>query len=240
MPAGWVQTTPLADVTLAAGQVVAGVQIGGWSPPTSTISGIVFNDTNGDGIQNGSETRAASKIVFIDLDGDNALEAGERAVITNSSGAWGFDNLAPGTYHIRRTAESGYTSSVIDVTVTGGQVLSGLAIATKPNIVAPVLGSLTGFAFNDNNKNGKFDSKDSKTGGKTIFLDTNNNGKLDSGEKSSVTDSSGNFSFTGLAAGTYRVRRVFPTGYTYSTALINFTLAAGQNATGLAIGSKTV
>ena len=101
-------------------------------------------------------------------------------------------------------------------------------------------GKISGYAFNDSDKDGVLDSKESKASGKTVFLDTNNNGKLDSGEKSMVTDSSGNFSFTGLAAGTYAVRRVFPTGYTYSTPLRNITLTAGQVVSGVTIGSKTV
>jgi len=54
-----------------------------------------------------------------------------------------------------------------------------------------------------------------------------------------TTGDGGAFAFSGLAAGTYRVRRVFPTGYTYSTPLINVKLAAGQSVSGLAIGSKT-
>jgi hypothetical protein len=76
-----------------------------------------------------------------------------------------------------------------------------------------------------------------KTGGKTVFLDSNNNGRLDSGEKSTVTDKNGNFSFTGLAAGTYHVRRVFPSGYTYSTSLVDVVLASGQVFANVAIGS---
>ncbi|HTL28591.1 MAG TPA: hypothetical protein VL282_05205, partial [Tepidisphaeraceae bacterium] len=67
-----------------------------------------------------------------------------------------------------------------------------------------------------------------------------NNGKLDSGEKSVVTDSNGNWSFTSLPATTYHVRRVFPSGYTYSTTLIDLTLGDGDNDTGLLIGSKAV
>ncbi|HTL31050.1 MAG TPA: SdrD B-like domain-containing protein [Tepidisphaeraceae bacterium] len=99
--------------------------------------------------------------------------------------------------------------------------------------------TISGFTFNDNNINGKYDSGETKTSGKTVFLDDNNNGVLDSGEDSAVTDSSGSFSFTGLDTGTYHVRRVFPSGYTYSTAPIDLTItSAGQTFSNIAIGSK--
>ena len=40
----------------------------------------------------------------------------------------------------------------------------------------------------------------------TIYLDLNNNGELDEDEPSQVTDENGEYSFTGLEAGTYYVR----------------------------------
>jgi hypothetical protein len=101
-------------------------------------------------------------------------------------------------------------------------------------------GALSGFCFNDTDKDGAYDAGELKTSGKTVFLDTNNNGKLDSGEKSMVTNASGQFTFTALAAGTYRVRRIFPSGYTYSTTLQDVVLASGQIFADVAIGSKPI
>jgi hypothetical protein len=98
--------------------------------------------------------------------------------------------------------------------------------------------SLAGFTFDDTNHNGQYDTGEKKTGGKKVFLDTNNNGQLDSGEQSTTTDSSGNWTFTHLATGAYHVRRVFPSGWTYSTTLIDIDLFDSQAITGLQIGSK--
>ncbi|MGN6505232.1 MAG: SdrD B-like domain-containing protein, partial [Tepidisphaeraceae bacterium] len=100
-------------------------------------------------------------------------------------------------------------------------------------------GSIQGRVFGDTNADGHLDAGEIGAAGKVVFLDTNNNGHLDAGETSTTTDSTGNFSFTGLSAGTYHVRRVFPSGYTYSTTLINEVLTDGEHATGLLIGSKT-
>ena len=88
--------------------------------------------------------------------------------------------------------------------------------------------TLFGFTFDDTNLSGAYDAGERKTSGKTVFLDTNNNGKPDTGERSTVTDAAGNFSFGNLVAGTYNVRRVFPSGWTYSTAPIDVTVSDGQ------------
>lgn len=48
--------------------------------------------------------------------------------------------------------------------------------------------------------------------GETVYLDQNDNGVPDSGEPTTTTDSNGSYSFTGLAAGTYNVREVVPSG----------------------------
>ena len=46
----------------------------------------------------------------------------------------------------------------------------------------------------------------------TVFLDVNQNGQLDPGESSTTTDANGQYAFTGLAPGTYRVLEVLPSG----------------------------
>jgi len=45
-----------------------------------------------------------------------------------------------------------------------------------------------------------------------VFLDKDNDGVLDSGETSKLTDASGNYKFTLLAAGSYHVREVTKSG----------------------------
>ncbi len=112
------------------------------------------------------------------------------------------------------------------------------ATAKQATVFSNATGSISGVTFNDNNANGKLDSGEAKTAGKTVYLDSNLNNQLDAGEVSVITDSSGGFKFSNLAPGNYQVRRAFPTGYTYSTSLINITLAAGQQITGQLIGSK--
>ena len=53
--------------------------------------------------------------------------------------------------------------------------------------------------------------------GVTIYLDLNDNGELDDNEPSQVTDENGEYSFTGLEAGSYIVREVVPDNSTQTT-----------------------
>jgi hypothetical protein len=47
----------------------------------------------------------------------------------------------------------------------------------------------------------------------TVYLDADGDGTLDAGERSSTTDANGYYALGGLAAGTYTVREVVPTGW---------------------------
>ncbi len=47
----------------------------------------------------------------------------------------------------------------------------------------------------------------------TVYLDQNQNGSLDSNERTTHTDATGAYEFTGLAVGTYFVREVVPTSF---------------------------
>ncbi len=247
-PAGYTYSTAPIDLTLADGQLVNNLAIGSkpfTATATASLSGFTFDDTNQNGQFDTGEKKTSGKTVFLDTNNNGKLDSGEKSVKTDANGNFSFTKLAAGTYHVRRVFPSGYTYStqLIDVTLADGQAIAGLTIGSEPTSSPPPppppqTGTISGFCFNDTDKDGVFDSNETKTGGKTVFLDSNNNGKLDSGEKSQVTNSSGTFSFTGLTAGTYHVRRVFPSGYTYSTALADVNLTSGQTVTNIAIGSK--
>src|SRR5262249_49066422 len=66
-------------------------------------------------------------------------------------------------------------------------------------------GTISGQVFNDANGNGAKNTGESGLAGWTVFLDANHDGQHQTGESSVVSDTSGNFTFTGLAAGSYTV-----------------------------------
>ncbi len=254
VPAGTSLTTPVYDVILAPGQTFAVARFGLNAIPVTfnpaSIRGVVFGDSNLNGIYDTGDPIGDNRVVFLDSNNNGKLDSGEPQTTTASNGTFSFTGLDAGTYYVRRVMPTGYTHSTqpIDLVLTAGQNVTNANIGSKKGTVPtpppppppPVgeLASIRGVVFGDANLNGVYDTGDSIGDNRVVFLDTNNNGKLDSGELQTTTASNGTFAFTGLVAGTYYVRRVMPTGYTYSTAPINLVLTAGQNVTNANIGSK--
>src|SRR5262249_31301974 len=74
----------------------------------------------------------------------------------------------------------------------------------------------------------------------TVFLDTNNNGTLDTGEPSTTTDANGNYTFSGLGQGTYRVREVLQSGWSQTTANpADIVAQSGVNVSGRDFGNSS-
>lgn len=68
--------------------------------------------------------------------------------------------------------------------------------------------------------------------GWTIYLDSNHNGQLDSGEPFRITDSQGNYAFTGLTPGTYTVAEVPQAGWQQKApAAGSYTVSVSANQT---------
>jgi uncharacterized delta-60 repeat protein len=209
------------------------------------VSGSVYQELNNNTVRDPGEPGLAGVQVYLDANNNRKFDAGELSTTTNASGNYTFFSVPVGSYMLRQTPPTGQTQT--SPTANGGYAISVIA---KLNVTgkqfgdkagaAPPPASLSGITFSDVNKNGIFDAGDVKLSGKTIFLDTNNNGKLDAGEKSVLSDANGKWSFTGLSAGTYHIRRIFATGFTYSTPLLDISVTAGMNKVGLLIGVKPI
>ncbi|MHB8736720.1 MAG: DUF4214 domain-containing protein, partial [Terriglobales bacterium] len=105
--------------------------------------------------------------------------------------------------------------------------------------VAAPTGQIAGAVFQDANANGTQDQGEVGLPGRTVFIDTNNNGVLDSGETSTTTDNNGNYSFTGIAPGTFTVREAPQIGDLASGpngGALSVTVTAGSTSAGNNIG----
>ncbi len=98
--------------------------------------------------------------------------------------------------------------------------------------------SIDGAVFSDTNANGQLDAGEPPLAGRRVFVDVDGTGTLDSNNPSTTTDANGNFSFTGIAPGTYTVHEVVPSSGTLTTAVQTVTVAADQTASGVIFGER--
>ena len=67
---------------------------------SGSIGDFVYNDIDGDGVQDGGEPGLSGVTVFLDLNSNGTLDAGEPSMVTDSSGAYDFTGLIPGNYSV--------------------------------------------------------------------------------------------------------------------------------------------
>ncbi len=75
------------------------------------------------------------------------------------------------------------------------------------------LATISGQFWDDANFDGINDIGEAKLAGWTAFIDANENGFLDAGEISTVTDGTGNYTFTDIEPGDYRIGQVMQAGW---------------------------
>jgi GH25 family lysozyme M1 (1,4-beta-N-acetylmuramidase)/uncharacterized protein (DUF2141 family) len=141
------------------------------------------------------------------------------------TGAWG---SAGQTWDFWQYSSTGAVSGIsgnVDLDVYNGDyatLQSNFVIGSTP----PTPGTIAGSLFLDNNGNGALDTGESLIPDRTVYIDANNNAALDTGELSTLTDSTGHYSFS-VNPGTYTVRQVVPAGWYQTVPASN----AGRTAT---------
>jgi subtilisin family serine protease len=151
VPAGWLQTAPPGGVyvvTLAPGDVASGRDFGDVRP--GSISGIRFEDVDGDGVHEDGEPAVAGGTVFLDTDRDGVVDPGEPSALSDATGSYTFANLLPGTYAVTEVLPAGWiqtapsaagsattalTASAAGLTLTG----STAALLTPAETVSEAL-----------------------------------------------------------------------------------------------------
>jgi len=186
---------------------------------TASIGGSVFVDANNDGVRQTGEAGISG--VTITLTGGGLTSP--QTTTTDSTGAFSFTGLAPGTYTIKETQPTtnpdgtdtagtagGNATTTNDtisgITLTADQAATGYLFG-EGAATTPTPGSISGSVFVDANNDGVRQTSEAGISGVTITL---TGGDLTS-PKTTTTDSTGAFSFTGLAAGTYTLKETQPT-----------------------------
>lgn len=208
------------NLTLAAGQ--SGVDFNfGELPPTS-LSGMVYVDANRDGQHDPGETSGVANVT-ITLSGTDDLGAPvSLATTTDGAGAYHFDNLRPGTYKIVETQPALWDNGGTNVGTVNGtprgtgsvsDTISAIVLAAGETGIGYDFGELGqglgGFVYVDLNGNGVRDSGEPGITGVTVTV-TNT---ATSVATTVVTDATGAYLVSNLAAGTYRISETQPPHY---------------------------
>ena len=208
---------------------------------TAKIGGRVFNDADSDGVRDAGEAGLAGVTVTLARSG-----FANKTFVTGASGEFSFQNLPAGTYTVSQTLLTGNVATTppggtYTVVVSAGQIVGDRLFGQHHNEVAATF-KISGKLWNDADGDGIFDAGESTSGVRTVYIDANGNGQLDAGEKQTQSNAGGEYSFSGLANGTYKVTRVFPAGYHLSNGPAGYIPVTinGANQTGINLGSSTV
>jgi len=213
---GWVPTSAPSgfwQVTVNVGQTVTrhfGHQEAG------IITGLVYHDVNLSASYNAGEPGLESWMVFLDANGNGVMDAGEAWAVTGADGRYTFDNVPPGTHRVTRVLDDGWAptsapSGVWQVTVNVGQTV------TRHFGHRPV-STLRGVVYHDLNQSQNRNAGEPALAGVTVFLDLNNDGVLDPNEPRVLSNADGGYAFESITSGSYRVRRVVPSGWSATSA----------------------
>jgi hypothetical protein len=152
-----------------------------------TIQGVVYEDLNGNGIQDGGEPGVQGVIV----------SRGGSTVTTVDNGGYRFEGVAPGSHVVQITVPAGdfWTGA------TERMVHVGSGGAAQANFRLQAVGVVLGVVFEDRNGNGVQDMGEAGVGGVVV--------RLSSGV-STTTDVVGRYRFGNVLPGSYKIDITVP------------------------------
>ncbi|MBC2316581.1 hypothetical protein HCC18_06970 [Listeria booriae] len=184
-----------------------------------TISDVMFEDLNGNSVQDSNETTGVSGIK-VELYNDQGTLVSTST--TGTDGRYTFSNVPDGTYYLHvdmstlPSDEKLYTTQGINgadgnssyFTISGGNTITGFHFGFYPQ-----QGAIQSFVYNDTNKNGQKDSGEAGISGVHIALYNEAGSKV----ADATTDSSGAYSFTAVKPGKYYAKADIPSDYKYQS-----------------------
>jgi photosystem II stability/assembly factor-like uncharacterized protein/uncharacterized protein (DUF2141 family) len=228
---GWIQSLPVNSGNYSvsittSGSTLAQRNFGNYQP--ASISGMKFNDMNGNGNKDAGETGIANwRIKIAGTKNDSTL--------TDANGNYTLNNVIAGTYTLSEIQQNGWMQTMpaslgnYSVTLAAGQNVSAKDFGNFQ------LGSISGNVFHDRNGNTIADmGEEGLTNWKIKLSGT----KIDS----TLTDASGNFSFSNLPLGNYTLTQAVQSGWKQTLPLNSGTYSvsiyqSGMNVTGKNFGN---
>ncbi len=184
------------------------------------ISGRAWTDTDASGAQNGTETGIQDITVTLHHPGPDHIpgtaDDPTSTVLTDANGDYTFINIPNGNYRIVVTPPAGHQQTGDpDGTVDNQTDISVLdADVTGQNFGYQPVYTISGTVWDDSNANGL---RDGESGIQSVIVELyrpGSDGTFGTGDDISVTSvntsSSGDYTFTGLISGSYRVQVTQP------------------------------
>ncbi len=170
----------------------------GFQETNATISGRVFNDLNGNGVQNGGEPGLNLARVFVDLDNDGVLDLGERFDDTDAAGDYTITQVGGGLKNVRvllSTLPANFFNTTAHPAVVNVPNGSTGTNVSGVNFGFELRNAFLGDAvFDDQNANGIFDASEAGIPGVIVFVDRDNNGVRAAFEPQGTTNANGIYS----------------------------------------------
>ena len=210
-------------------------------PSVGNIQGNVWNDANGDGAKAATELGIAGTMVYVDVNSNGAIDAGEPTRTTDANGGYDFTGIRSGVHKVVEVLPAGFISAEGKSTSLLASVFSGGASTVDFFNLVPVTGSIQGVLWDDANGNGLQDASESKLAGWTVYVDANRNGVLDTADIQSTTSSIGGYVLAGVAYGTNIVREVIPSNFVATNPTAgsqSIKLLNGENRSGVNFGNR--
>ncbi|MBU2447491.1 MAG: CIA30 family protein [Bacteroidetes bacterium] len=213
-----------------------------------SIGDLVWNDKNGNGIQDVGESGVSGILVkLFDCTGNE-----KSSTTTNSQGKYLFNDVMPGSYYVQFFAPSGFLFTAKD---QGSD-------DSKDSDADPLTGKTTCFSLSAGENSLKWDAglSECATGAKVcgiVFNDINGNGVKDAGEvgianvvmklwgtsanliATTLTDAQGKYNFLNVSNGQYHVQEIDPSGYFSTTPNSQFITITGFDRCGIDFGDKS-
>lgn len=229
---GWTLTNPTGPLTspdgpfyrlfTTAGETVEDLDFF-FDPDLSILEGVVFHDSDADGVKDDVESGLGGFTVYIDLDRNGRLGLGEPQAITDQNGRYRFERLDPDQYQVRIafTSQQGEIwAQTTPLPTEGCPDPACLQLFPEQTSTQDFglhrAGTIFGFVYHDLNGNATPDTSEPALAGATVFVDMDDDGILDDGEPRFVTGANGRYEFRDLEEGSYTVRLVQPPAFEHT------------------------
>jgi hypothetical protein len=194
------------------------VDIGAVEYSTASVSGYVYQDTAGAGTNLSGDTGVAGQTIYADIGNYGSYIVGDPITVTASNGSYSLYGLPAGPVIIREELQGDQRQS-FPAGGGGDHVTVGSASVTNANFAVTQLTYVSVTAMANGAGLANVTISAYSTGGQTLV-------------ESTLTSSTGGFSFSNLPAGSYTFKATAPTIYQQTSPLngsgISTTLSSGQ------------